>query len=258
MNNWQRDCQPTVGVIGFGAFGRLMARHLAPFFPIKAYDPRLTPGEASSSGVEIVGLPQAAACQIVILSLPVDLLGQAIAEIGPYLSQGALVMDVASVKVGPSAVMLAGLPAHVEVIGTHPLFGPQSAANGIAGLKIAICPIRSPRSRRVAAFLRRALGLKVYITTPEDHDREAATVQGLTHLIAKVLVRLEPLPTRMTTASFDMLMRGGRHGASRRARGLSGDRACQPLLGGSAQPLLRLRQRSAARAGSRPLRPPEA
>jgi prephenate dehydrogenase len=50
--------------------------------------------------------------------------------------------------------------------------------------------------------------LKVYVTTPETHDREAATVQGLTHLIAKVLVSMEPLPTRLTTASFDMLMRG--------------------------------------------------
>ena len=31
-------------------------------------------------------------------------------------------------------------------------------------------------------------------------------MQGITHLIAKVLVRMEPLPTRMTTASFDLLM----------------------------------------------------
>ena len=36
--------------------------------------------------------------------------------------------------------------------------------------------------------------------------REAATVQGLTHLIARVLMAMEPLPTRMTTASFDRLM----------------------------------------------------
>lgn len=59
---------------------------------------------------------------------------------------------------------------------------------------------------RVAAFLRRVLGLKVYITTPEEHDKEAAIVQGITHLIAKVLVRMEPLPDRLTTASFDKLI----------------------------------------------------
>ncbi len=32
-------------------------------------------------------------------------------------------------------------------------------------------------------------------------------VQGLTHLIAKVLVQMEPLPSRMTTRSFDLLLR---------------------------------------------------
>ena len=52
----------------------------------------------------------------------------------------------------------------------------------------------------------RALGLKVFSVSPEDHDREAATVQGLTHLIARVLMAMEPLPMRMTTASFDRLM----------------------------------------------------
>ncbi len=31
-------------------------------------------------------------------------------------------------------------------------------------------------------------------------------MQGLTHLIAKVLVQMEPLPRRMTTRSFDLLM----------------------------------------------------
>jgi prephenate dehydrogenase len=102
--------------------------------------------------------------------------------------------------------MRRGLPEDVDVVATHPLFGPQSARNGIRGLKIAVCPIRGARGFRVAAFLRKRLGLDVIITTPEAHDREAATVQGLTHLIAKVLVQMEPLPTRMTTKSFDMLM----------------------------------------------------
>lgn len=47
---------------------------------------------------------------------------------------------------------------------------------------------------------------QVFEVTPEEHDREAATVQGLTHLIARVLLKMEPLPTRMTTASFERLM----------------------------------------------------
>jgi len=89
----------------------------------------------------------------------------------------------------------------------HPLFGPESGRNGIKGRKIAVCPVRgSAVAQRIAAFLRRALGLKVFVTSPEEHDWEAAVVQGVTHLIAKVLVQMEPLPTLLTTASFDHLM----------------------------------------------------
>ena len=47
------------------------------------------------------------------------------------------------------------------------------------------------------------LKLAVYIVSPEEHDRQAAIVQGITHLIASVLVRMEP---QLTTASFDHLV----------------------------------------------------
>ena len=196
---------PDLGIIGFGAFGRLMAQHLHPFFALYAYDPAQ---QEPAHGVTFADIATVARCRIVVLAMPVDRIAEAIAGIGPHLQPGTLVMDVGSVKVRPTEAMRRLLPAHVDIVGTHPLFGPQSARDGIEGLKIAVCPIRGRIALRVAAFLRAALRLRVYVTTPETHDREAATVQGLTHLIAKVLVSMEPLPTRLTTASFDMLMRG--------------------------------------------------
>jgi prephenate dehydrogenase len=54
--------------------------------------------------------------------------------------------------------------------------------------------------------LRKQLGLQTIFTTPQEHDRELATVQGLTHLIAKVLLDMGPMPSRMTTRSFDLLL----------------------------------------------------
>ncbi len=194
---------PTVGLIGFGAFGRLTTRHLAPHVPLIAYDPALT--ETSLDGIQLADLAAVAGQDIVVLAAPVNALESVVAAIAPHLKPGALVLDVGSVKVGPARILRNGLPENVEILGTHPLFGPQSARDGVAGRKIALCPVRGHKWRRVAAFLRHTLGLTVIVTTPEGHDREAATVQGLTHLIAKVLVRMEPLPTQMTTASFDML-----------------------------------------------------
>ncbi len=197
----------TIGIIGFGAFGQLAARYLRPYFRIYAYDPQAgLEVHAAAVGVTASAMELAAACDIVVLAMPVKNMRQAIENIVPYLRPGALVLDVGSVKIGPATTMQETLPGYVDIVATHPLFGPQSALNGIAGLKIAICPVRGGQALRAAAFLRKCLSLNVILTTPQAHDREAAIVQGLTHLIAKVLVQMEPLPTRMTTRSFDLLM----------------------------------------------------
>ncbi len=193
-----------LGLIGFGAFGRLTARHLSPWFDILAHDPAASGGDDHAT---LTDLNAAAACPTVILAVPVEALEATLIAIRPHLRPDALVIDVGSVKVKPARLMEDLLPPGVRIVGTHPLFGPQSGKAGIAGLRLAVCEVRGKRdARRVAAFCRRALALKVFQVSPEDHDREAATVQGLTHLIARLLLAMEPLPTRMTTASFDRLM----------------------------------------------------
>ncbi|PQA72125.1 prephenate dehydrogenase [Brucella oryzae] len=196
-----------IGIIGFGAFGQLIVRHLNPYFQFYAYDSAANLEQAAQiKGVTLTSVEEVALCEIVILATPVATLDRVVEAIAPHLRPGALVLDVGSVKVGPADIMRRGLPAYVDIVATHPLFGPQSAREGIAGLKIAVCPVRGTRFHRVAAFLKKHLALDVIITTPEDHDREVAMVQGLTHLIARVLVQMEPLPTRMTTKSFELLM----------------------------------------------------
>ena len=196
--------KPRLGLIGFGAFGRLTARHLSPWFDILAHDPGANDGARVAT---LTDLATAAACPTVILAVPVEALEATLIAIRPDLAPGALVIDVGSVKVKPAQAMDDLLPPGVRIVGTHPLFGPQSGKDGIAGLRIAVCEVRGlSDARRVAAFCRLALGLKVFLVSPEDHDREAAVVQGLTHLIARVLMAMEPVPTRMTTASFDRLM----------------------------------------------------
>jgi prephenate dehydrogenase len=198
---------PDIGIVGFGAFGQLIARHLSPYFRLYAHDP--APGLkalADRHNVTLSAIETVAGCEVVVLATPVSCLAEIVEAVAPHVRPGALVLDVGSVKLGPAEIMKRRLPAHASIVATHPLFGPQSARDGIAGLKIAVCPIRGGHASRLAAFLRRRLRLEVIITTPEEHDREAATVQGLTHLIAKVLVRMEPLPRRMTTRSFDLLL----------------------------------------------------
>jgi prephenate dehydrogenase len=44
----------------------------------------------------------------------------------PALRPGQLIIDTCSVKERPLEWMLEELPDHVQIVGTHPLFGPDS------------------------------------------------------------------------------------------------------------------------------------
>jgi prephenate dehydrogenase len=196
-----------LGLFGFGAFGRLAARHLTPFFDIAVYDPSpAARRQARRWNVETVALDVAAAQPVVILAAPVGELEGLAREIAPYVRPRATVIDVASVKVRPARWLTSALPAHADVIGAHPLFGPQSARESLSGLEVVLCPVRSRRVGRFVDFLEKALHLKASVTTPEAHDRALAAVQGLTHMIAKVMSGLEPLPRDHTTKSYDLMM----------------------------------------------------
>lgn len=201
----QIDEQTTIGLVGFGGFGRLIAQELWAVCPIRICDPSYSRASLPDGRrVPMEGLAEVAQCDIVILAVPVARMAHVCRVLAPHLRPGTLVLDVGSVKVAPMRDMRELLPPHVEILGTHPLFGPQSAKDGVSGRKIVLCPERGERWRKVAAFLK-ARGLEVIVATAEEHDRELAMVQGVTHLIGKVLTDLGPLPKRMTTASFDLL-----------------------------------------------------
>lgn len=192
---------PRIAIIGFGAFGQLIARYLRDHVPLCICDPQVRANDLPQ-----VPLALAARCQVVILAVPLSQLEGVLRGIAPHLRPGALVADTCSVKIRPAGLMRQILPARCDLLACHPLFGPQSAATGLAGHRVAWCPLRGRGHLRAAALLRR-MGLRLLPTTPEHHDREMAVVQGLTHLIARGLAGLGPLPDRLATASFRHLAR---------------------------------------------------
>ncbi len=196
----------TLGLLGAGAFGRFMMAHLAPHFSIQVHDPHTDLTDLKNRfGAEPASLEDCVQSDIVILAVPVQAIEETAAAIAPLLRLGTLVLDVASVKVKPTQALARILPDHVDCVGTHPLFGPQSAKAGIEGHKISLCPVRGNRLPGVAAFCRDTLGLTVIETTPERHDRELAYVQGLTHLIGKTILTMDLGHFDQTTISYDLL-----------------------------------------------------
>lgn len=195
----------SITIIGFGAFGKLIASLLAPHASISVYDRSVRASElASALGFTVIERAEDIVGDLVILAVPVLSLEACALEIAPHLHEGQVIMDVCSIKEQPARIMCQTLPVHVEILSCHPMFGPQSAAGGIAGSQIVFCPIRGRRWRRVAAFLRRHFRLKVIVATPEEHDRQAAMTQGLTHLLARALVMLGSAPT-IRTRSFELM-----------------------------------------------------
>ncbi len=208
--------------------------HLGAHFPLLGYDPAVTD---APKGVILRPLAEVAACDAVILATPVPALSAVIAAINPYLRPGAVVLDVGSVKVIPAQKMLAELPPYVDIIGTHPLFGPQSARGGVKGLKIVICPIRGRGARPLAAYLRKTLG-----STPSSPPRKRMTARRRWCRASPISSprywsRWSPCPATMTTASFDLLITGGGHGAPRCAGSVLRHRAHEPLRAGRAAAL---------------------
>ncbi len=166
----------SICIVGFGAFGKLIATQLCPYFTIVLIDPAVHHLTDDFQGrVTIGSFADVSRCDLIILAVPVSDFKFVITSLKDQLKPGSVVVDVGSVKVNPTEVMLQELPAHVEIVGTHPLFGPQSARNGIRGRKIAVCHIRGRSTSRIAAFLRRFLGLKVFFTTPRRSRQRSSS-----------------------------------------------------------------------------------
>lgn len=195
-----------MAVIGVGAFGEFMIPQMLAYFDVAVHEPiRDISGLASRYDVEQVSFEAAADADVIVLAPPVQEIESVATRLAPLLAPDTLVLDVCSVKVQPLEILAAVLPAHSAIVGTHPLFGPQSGRNGIAGLNIAVCEVRGGKGGCVAAFLRDELKLNAIETTAEAHDREMAYVQGITHLLSKIVVEMNVPALSMTTPTFEHL-----------------------------------------------------
>lgn len=197
----------SIGIVGFGEFARVIAANLRSRFHILTCDPsEAARSLARQSGVTVASLAEVARCPVIVLAVPLHAFEDCVSALSGHLAPGQIVIDVCSVKQEPARIMRALFPPDIDIVATHPMFGPRSARDGVAGHSIVLCPVRGRRWRRVAAFLRASLKLEVIVTTPEEHDRQVAASQGLTHLLAHAFQSLGARPT-IRTPSFDLLMK---------------------------------------------------
>jgi chorismate mutase / prephenate dehydrogenase len=170
------DAEPrTVAIIGGrGRIGALLADlfgDLGHRVLVADVDTELRPAEA------------AAAADVTVVSVPIDVTDAVIREVGPHVREDALLMDVTSVKEGPVRAMLESTRG--SVVGTHPMFGPS--VHTVQGQRIVVCRARGDAWADWVVSTLAARGLVVTETTAERHDRAMSVVQVLTHFQTQVL-----------------------------------------------------------------------
>ncbi len=136
------------------------------------------------------------AADLVVLAVPVGVMGEVAAEIGPHLGDGATVTDVGSVKAAVIEAVAPHLPAQVHFIPAHPLAGTEHSGPraGFAGLfENRFCLItpeaKVPRAavERLAA-LWQAMGATVEEMDADHHDLVLGVTSHAPHLIAYTMV----------------------------------------------------------------------
>jgi prephenate dehydrogenase len=117
-------------------------------------------------------------CDVVVVAVPISATADIIRQVGPLLSKDKLLMDLTSLKKEPVKLMLANSVA--DVIGCHPLFGPQ--LKDASGQNVILCPARGKKWLGWLKGVFKNNKLVVLESTPEKHDKMMAIVQVLNHL----------------------------------------------------------------------------
>ncbi|MFP4426598.1 MAG: prephenate dehydrogenase/arogenate dehydrogenase family protein [Spirochaetaceae bacterium] len=192
---------PLIGVYGLGRFGRfwadLLSRRMRVIGASRSRKDTLPEGVTQCAPEELVE------AEAVFLCVAISAMEESSATLSGLLRPEQLVLDTCSVKVYPSRVMEERFAPEQPLIATHPMFGPDSARNGVRGLPIIVHPLRNAREESETWRNRfEEMGLKIVEMTPEEHDREAAYTQGITHFIGRVLSRLELPDSAIATLGY--------------------------------------------------------
>jgi prephenate dehydrogenase len=154
---------------------------------------------------------------VVVLAMPVRVIMRQLAEIGPLLPEGCLLVDLGSTK-AQIVEKMARLPGHVQPLGGHPMCGKESSGIEMAdpalyrGCTFILSPL--PRTSEAALSLGRELaeatGARPLILDGERQDFLVGTVSHLPYLLACALVATADATTSPDPAVWEIVAGGYR------------------------------------------------
>lgn len=198
----------SIGIIGYGRFGRLLHSIFAENLPdkeLRVYS-RSNPVDDSLFYERRAVLKS----ELIIPAVPIRAFEATIEEVAPDITAGSTVMDVCSVKIHPRQILQKLLHEDVNIVCTHPMFGPatlRQQGDSLKGLNLVIENVRCPDDLYVS--IRRFfkdLTLNVVEMDANEHDRLAAKFHFITLATASVLKQLGLRRSRIDTASATALL----------------------------------------------------
>lgn len=201
----------TIGIIGYGRFGKLLATSLAPDFQVLVFDSAVPPAPLQER-INAVSQGDVLGADCVFICVPIVALESVVREIAPLLPKGTPVLDVCSVKLHPAGILREHLRPRAPILPTHPMFGPVSAKDGWANLPFVLCPEEdaTPDEQRLLDFWHSYIttkqGARVITMSADEHDRTTAYNLCLTQLLGRVLGNIGIQPSPIDAQSFKHLL----------------------------------------------------
>ena len=116
---------------------------------------------------------------MLVIAVPIQHTCNVIREVAPFMKKGSVMVDVTSVKEGPSRTMAEVLPEGVEYIPTHPVFGPRTTRLDNQVI-VLTADKKGEWYRKVYDYLE-SKNMRIIETSAEKHDFMMSIVQVLTH-----------------------------------------------------------------------------
>ena len=198
----------TIGILGMGSFGRFLAELLVHHSrsDILVFDPRSTHSVGGVSyAANLNDLVTKA--DILVLSVPLASYDEVLPHIQRYVRPQTLIIDICSVKLKAEERLRMHLPAHNNILCTHPLFGPQSAAyNDARGHTLIVTDSPGDLAHETEDFCSQQLGLQLVHMSADEHDKVMAQVHALTFFVAHGLREMNlPTPPFMTPSYKELI-----------------------------------------------------
>jgi len=192
-----------VSIVGFGRFGKVLYKLMKDDFVITIYDKDRKAYKKTKLNKEdkiVKKIKDIYESQVIFYAVPIVFFEKVIKEHKKYF-KNHLLIDVLSVKEHPEEIFNKYLKStEARALLTHPLFGPDSSQRGFSGLPMVIDKLTS--SEKEYKFWKEYFfkkGIKVVELSAEDHDRMAASSQGIAHFIGRLLSEMNLQSTPIDT-----------------------------------------------------------